>query len=95
MNHCLFCCSSVIVLSVLIRVTDSDYRFGMKLLLHLCIRGRRGRDQMVVGFTTTAIKTKVMSTNPARGEVYSIQHYVIKSVTDLRQVGGFSPSTHQ
>ena len=26
-------------------------------------------------------------------EVYSIQHYVIKFVSDLRQVGGFSPST--
>ena len=57
----------------------------MKLLLHLhlCIRGRRGRDQLVVGFTTTAIKTKVLSTNPAHGEVYSIQQYVIKFVSDL------------
>jgi hypothetical protein len=27
--------------------------------------------------------------NPVRGEVYSIQHYVIKFVSDLRQVGGF------
>ena len=25
------------------------------------------------------------------GEVYSIQHYVIKFVSDLRQVGGFLP----
>ena len=30
-----------------------------------------------------------MSSNPAHGEVYSIQHYVIKFVSDLRQVGGF------
>jgi len=30
------------------------------------------------------------SSNPARsGEVYSIQHYVIQFVSDLRQVGGF------
>jgi hypothetical protein len=35
------------------------------------------------------ITTKVMSSNPANGEVYSIQHYVIKFVSDLRQVGGF------
>ena len=34
------------------------------------------------------IPTKVMSSNPAHGEVYSIQHYVIKFVSDLRQVGG-------
>ena len=30
-----------------------------------------------------------MSSNPVHGEVYSIQHYVIKFVSDLRQVGGF------
>ena len=31
------------------------------------------RDRMVVGFTT-----KVVSSIPVHGEVYSIQHYVIK-----------------
>jgi hypothetical protein len=35
------------------------------------------------------ITTKVVSLNPAHGEVYSIQHYVIKFVSNLRQVGGF------
>ena len=35
------------------------------------------------------ITTNVVSSNPADGEVYSIQHYVIKFVSDLRQVGGF------
>ena len=30
-----------------------------------------------------------MSSNLAHGEVYSIQNYVIKFVSDLRQVGGF------
>jgi hypothetical protein len=30
---------------------------------------------------------------PRSGEVYSIQHYVIKFVSDLRQIGGFNPST--
>jgi hypothetical protein len=34
-------------------------------------------------------KTNVVSSNTAHGEVYSIQHYVIKFVSDLRQVGGF------
>ena len=33
--------------------------------------------------------TKVVSSNPAHGEVYSIQHHVIKFVSDLRQVGDF------
>jgi hypothetical protein len=31
----------------------------------------------------------VVSSNPANGEVYSIQHYVIKFVSDFRQVGDF------
>ena len=35
------------------------------------------------------ITTKVVSLNPAHGEVYLIQHYVIKFVSELRQVGGF------
>ena len=59
-------------------------------------RGRRG--SMVVFFTTTLqsvpITNKVVSL--WRGvklwihdEVYSIQHYMIKFVSDLRQVGGF------
>jgi hypothetical protein len=35
------------------------------------------------------ITTKVMSSNPVHGEVYSIQHSVMKFVSDLRQVGVF------
>jgi hypothetical protein len=46
-------------------------------------RGHRGHDRMVIGFTTTCVQsvpiiTKVESSNPTHGEVYSIQHYVIK-----------------
>jgi hypothetical protein len=55
-------------------------------------------DHMVVGLATTnvpmqsmPITTKVTSSNPAHGEMYSIQHYVIKFVSDLRQVSGFPP----
>jgi hypothetical protein len=33
---------------------------------------------------------KVVSLSPVHGEVYSIQHYVIKFVSDLSQVGVFS-----
>ena len=35
------------------------------------------------------INTNVVSLNPAHAEVYSIQHYVIKFVSDLRQVSDF------
>ena len=38
---------------------------------------------MVVGFKTN------VSSNPPSGEVYLIQHYVIKFVSDLRQFCGF------
>jgi hypothetical protein len=39
------------------------------------------------------ITTNVVSSNPVHGEVYSIQYYVIKFASDLRQVGGFFPGT--
>jgi hypothetical protein len=31
----------------------------------------------------------IISISPVHGDVHSIQHYVIKFVSDLRQVGGF------
>ena len=39
---------------------------------------------------TESITTKVMSSNPLNGRVYSIQLYVIKFVSDLRQSVVFS-----
>jgi hypothetical protein len=56
------------------------------MLRRLCTRARRGRDRVVVAYTTT---TNVVSLNPGHGEVYSIQHYVIKCGRDLRQASGF------
>ena len=35
------------------------------------------------------ITTKVVCSNPAHGEIYSILHYVIKCISDLQQVGDF------
>ena len=59
------------------------------------MRGCYGRDRMVVGLQLPVqlvpITTKGVSSNPIHSEVYSIQHYVIKFVSDLRQVGGFLP----
>ena len=63
------------------------------LLLTLECGGRRGHDSLVVGFSTTyaigAHHPNVVSSNPAHGGVSSMQHYVIKFVSDLRQVSGF------
>ena len=56
-------------------------------------RGHRGRDHIVVGFTTTyaisAYHHKRCEFESRSGDVYSIQHYVIKFVSDLRQIDGF------
>jgi hypothetical protein len=35
------------------------------------------------------IATNVVGSNPVHGDVYSIQHYAIKFLSDLRQVGSF------
>ena len=35
------------------------------------------------------ITTNVVSSTPVHGKVYLIQHYVIKFISDLRQVSGF------
>ena len=52
--------------------------------------GRRVRDRIIVEVTTIyAITTKIVRSVHVHSEVYSIQHYVIKSVSDLRQIGGF------
>jgi hypothetical protein len=51
--------------------------------------GRRGR--MVVEFTTTC----AISAYPVHGQVYSIQHYVIKFVNDLLSPGSPVSSTNK
>jgi hypothetical protein len=38
---------------------------------------------------SVTITTNVVNSNPVHDEVYLIQHYVIKFVSDLRQVGVF------
>ena len=54
-------------------------------------RGRRGRDRMVVGFTTSyaigAYHHWCCEFEFRSGQ--GVQHYVIKFVSDLRQVGAF------
>ena len=52
--------------------------------------GRRGRDRMVVEFTTTyAISAYHWCWEIESRSGGGAQHYVIKFVSDLRQVGGF------
>ena len=44
---------------------------------------------MIIPVQSVPITTKDESLNPILGELYSIQHNVIKFVSDLRQVDGF------
>jgi hypothetical protein len=65
--------------------------FALYIYIYDCSfsRGHLDRDHMVDGFTNCAISTYHHLSNPARGEVSTIQHHVIKLIGDLRQVGGF------
>ena len=70
--------------------------FSMYPLLHCNMRGCRGHDRMVVGFATTCTISVhhlwcEFKSRSGRG----VQHYVIKFVSDLRQVNGFLPVLHQ
>ena len=66
----------------------------MYLQIHKTCGGHCGGDRMVVGFTkvllvqSVPIIIKVVSLYPVPDEVYSIQHYVIMFVSELREVGG-------
>ena len=96
-DRCLFLCTFSFVHCV---VCSSIYGFWLHLWylqtrLALVNRnclpsGTSEFNRMVVGFTTPVrsvpITTNVVSSNLVYGEVYSIQHYVIKFVSDLRQV---------
>jgi hypothetical protein len=57
-------------------------------------RGRHGRDRIVVNdlqLPLQSVRTtaNVVSLNPVHDEMYSIQHDVIKFVSDFWQIGGF------
>jgi len=61
------------------------------------IGGHRGRDLMAVGFTTTyaisAYHHKCCEFESRSSELYSIQHYMIKFVSDFAAGRRFSPGT--
>jgi len=63
------------------------------MYIFVSLWGCRGRDRTVGGFTTTCVISAYhhqrCEFKPRSDEVYSIQHYVIKFVSDLWQVGGF------
>ena len=64
----------------------------MKKAIIKYFRDRRTRGRLVMRLTpmqSVPITTNVVISNQSLGEVYPIQHYVTKFVSDLRQVGVF------
>jgi hypothetical protein len=79
---------------VCIACRHRHFEFYRKQAWYYSGQHSRDRDHMVVGVTQLPMKsvpitTKVAISNPAHAKVYLIQHYVIKCVSDLWQVGGF------
>ena len=75
---------------------NSTRWFGLECLMPLSTilpRGCHGHDCVVVGFTTTfaisAYHHWSCKFESCAGKMYFIQHYVIKFICDLQQVGGF------
>jgi hypothetical protein len=64
--------------------TSVTYRVSNELYVILIDKSWTRKEGQLVPITT-----KVVSSNHAHGEVYSIQHHEIKFINDLRQVGGF------
>ena len=68
-----------------------DWNVVLSEWYHICGVGRHGRDRMVVGLATAYVSsvTKGVGWNPAHRGMHSTQHYVIKFISVLRQVGCF------
>ena len=81
---------------ILIRLLSAQFHLliaVIKIQIPMILGGHHSHDRMVFGFPTTcaisAYHHQCCEFEARSGEVYSIQYYVIKFVSDLRQVGGF------
>jgi hypothetical protein len=72
-------------------VLRSRITFGIRYVIWSC-QSRNFSDKsaiILLSVESVHITTTVVSSNLVDDEVYSIQHYVIKIVSDLQQVGCF------
>ena len=98
----LLCCSLFVtsyknIVFFIIRANLLPYLRQIVYIIGTCIIHQYFVGTVVVVFVwqlnlqqSVSITTNVVSSNHANGEVYSIQHYVIKFVSDLREVCVFS-----
>ena len=90
---CIWCQMKEFYLSVLMGLHRIPYKFN--IFCHFWCKSDfcHGRDCMAVGFITTyaisAYHHLCCKFEPHSGELYSIQHYGIKCVSDLWQVDSF------
>ena len=86
-NVIVTCCQPICYVWWTFNSFVSDHSYGCQVCW-----GRRGHDHMVVRFTTTyaisAYHHWYCGSDSCSGQ--GVQHYVIKFVSDLRQVSGFS-----
>ena len=83
-NHVVTCLAKI-YLSYTFQTSKFDFLFTTSIYSKIYITLQLQN----VPVQSLHIITKVVSSNPIHGEVCSIQHYVIKFVSDLRQVSGF------
>ena len=75
-----------LVIPALVAFTNKSWWFLEKTCFcHIPLDKQRGRD-LQLNVQPVLITTNVESLNSAYGEVYSMQHFVIKFVSDLRNV---------
>jgi len=90
-RHCHHLASVVVCVCKLFTFQSISHHALAQLVLKYIYRGHRGRDRMVVGLATTYAISAYhhlcceFESRSGRG----VQHYVLKFVSDLRQVCGF------
>ena len=67
---------------------DHSLFFFYNVFFFIKVRDRDHCGDLQLPMQLVPITTNVVISNPAHGMVYPIQHYVIKFVSDLRQVSG-------
>jgi hypothetical protein len=68
------------------KYSGSKYKYNSYCGVYVFVIVRKLDVQLLM--QSMPITTEVVSSNPAHCEIYSIQHYVIKFFSDLRQVSG-------
>ena len=90
--QCLFFSDTVMIKRYYTEILSKNYCLYMSNSNYIILfeRGRRGRDRLEVGFTTTCVISAYYHLS-CEFEPLSrqIQHYVIRFVSDLQKVGDF------